>query len=148
MSVAEVEKSGPFSNFEGMNRWFAVLSGSGVSLDMAGRIQHLTVNSAPFCFDGGEKINCHLLDGKTQDFNLMVRKSRANASMRRVNGLLQMTLKNPQIIAVYSINSETVLQVDEHSLCLPPSSLAWRHIHQPVKVSVSSTHALWMDIPE
>ena len=35
MSVAEVESSGPFSRFEGVQRWFAVLSGEGVALDIA-----------------------------------------------------------------------------------------------------------------
>ena len=32
MSVAEVAQSGPFSRFEGVQRWFAVLGGAGVAL--------------------------------------------------------------------------------------------------------------------
>jgi environmental stress-induced protein Ves len=34
MSVAEVDRSGPFSRFEGIERWLAVLQGNGVQLDV------------------------------------------------------------------------------------------------------------------
>ena len=37
ISVAEVATSGPFSRFDGVQRWFAVLGGNGVSLQMARR---------------------------------------------------------------------------------------------------------------
>ena len=32
LSVAEIERDGPFSAFAGVDRWFAVLSGAGVLL--------------------------------------------------------------------------------------------------------------------
>ena len=33
ISVADIEAHGPFSNFEGVDRWFGVLQGEGVRLD-------------------------------------------------------------------------------------------------------------------
>ena len=82
MSVAEVESSGPFSRFEGVQRWFAVLNGEGVALDIDGERYTLTANSAPLAFDGAAPTDCQLLNGATQDFNLMVRGSGARAAVR------------------------------------------------------------------
>ena len=82
MSVAEVEASGPFSRFEGVQRWFAVLSGAGVALDVAGERHTLTAESEPLAFDGAAPTDCQLLKGATQDFNLMVRGPGARAAVR------------------------------------------------------------------
>ena len=73
MSVAEVAQSGPFSRFDGVQRWFAVLGGAGVALTHNGHRHALTVRSPPFCFDGGAPTGCELMEGPTQDFNLMTR---------------------------------------------------------------------------
>ncbi|OYT93307.1 MAG: hypothetical protein CFE43_03405 [Burkholderiales bacterium PBB3] len=82
MSVAEVESSGPFSRFEGVQRWFAVLSGAGVELDIEGTRHTLTADSAPLTFDGAAATDCQLLNGATRDFNLMVRGSVARTAAR------------------------------------------------------------------
>ena len=82
MSVAEVEANGPFSRFEGVQRWFAVLRGAGVALDIAGAHHTLIADSAPLAFDGAAPADCQLLNGSTQDFNLMVRVSAARAAVR------------------------------------------------------------------
>ena len=47
MAVAEVAQDGPFSNFSGIERWFAVLSGGGVRLTIDGQAHQLTRASAP-----------------------------------------------------------------------------------------------------
>ena len=82
MSVAEVTASGPFSVFEGVQRWFAVLRGAGVALNIAGTHHTLTTNSAPLNFDGAAPTACTLLAGPTQDFNLMVRSPGARVAER------------------------------------------------------------------
>ena len=41
ISVAEVERDGPFSQYPGVQRWFAVLSGGGVRLTVAGQVREL-----------------------------------------------------------------------------------------------------------
>ena len=82
MSVAEVETSGPFSRFEGVQRWFAVLRGAGVALDIDGEYHTLSPSSAPLSFDGAALTKCTLLAGATQDFNLMVRGTGARAAAR------------------------------------------------------------------
>ncbi|MEP6773902.1 MAG: HutD family protein, partial [Polaromonas sp.] len=74
MSVADVDKSGPFSKFDGIDRWFTVLEGAGVQLDVAGVLHRVTAGDAPLFFDGAADTGCELIDGKTRDFNLMVRR--------------------------------------------------------------------------
>ena len=82
MSVANVESSGPFSRFEGVHRWFAVLNGAGLVLDIGGERHTLTAVSPPLVFDGAAPTNCTLLDGATQDFTLMVQGLGARAAVR------------------------------------------------------------------
>lgn len=73
VSVAEIERDGPFSAFPGVERWFAVLKGAGVELDFGGRPVRLTRTDAPLRFDGAEAPGCRLIDGPTRDLNLMLR---------------------------------------------------------------------------
>jgi environmental stress-induced protein Ves len=73
ISVADVERDAPFSAFPGVRRWFAVLKGAGVELAVDGVRHCLRRGDAPFAFDGGAGTHCRLLDGPTQDLNLMLR---------------------------------------------------------------------------
>ena len=72
ISRADIDADGPFSAFTGVQRWFAVLQGAGVALQL-GCEQQLRMGDAPLCFDGADAPGCRLLDGPTQDLNLMVR---------------------------------------------------------------------------
>ena len=73
ISRADIEASGPFSAFPGVQRWFVVLSGKGVVLHMPSGDHTLLPGDAPLHFDGGLAPGCTLIDGPTQDLNLMVR---------------------------------------------------------------------------
>lgn len=146
MSVAEVAHSGPFSRFDGVQRWFAVLAGAGVRLSMGEHSHELTGRSAPLCFDGAVPVACQLLDGATQDFNLMVRSDLAAAQMRRVSGDIGCMLEAPKTIAVYAINTGASVQFEHDSVAIPAHSLAWRSLDAGAAVQVSAAHALWMEI--
>jgi hypothetical protein len=145
MSVAEVAHSGPFSRFDGVQRWFAVLAGAGVRLSMGEHSHELTGSSAPLCFDGAVPVDCQLLDGATQDFNLMVRSDQA-AQMRRVSGDISCTLDAPKTIAIYAINTGAAVQFEHESVTIPAHSLAWRSLDAGATVQVSAADALWMEI--
>jgi environmental stress-induced protein Ves len=73
VSVAEIVRDGPFSEFPGVERWFTVLKGAGVELNFGGRAVRLTRTDAPLRFDGAAAPGCRLLDGPTRDLNLMLR---------------------------------------------------------------------------
>ena len=146
MSVAEVASSGPFSRFEGVQRWFAVLSGAGVRLSIGGQMQELTRSSAPLCFDGASPVDCQLLDGATQDFNLMLRSGIASAQMQRVSGVLKLDTGVSTVVAVYAVGTGAKVYFNHQILTVPAHSLAWRQLPANAAVRVESADALCMEI--
>jgi environmental stress-induced protein Ves len=72
LSLADIEADGPFSAFPGVRRWFVVLEGAGVALDLADGRRVLRPGDAPIGFDGAAAPGCTLLDGPTRDLNLML----------------------------------------------------------------------------
>lgn len=71
ISRADIDVNGPFSSFPGVTRWFAVLHGRGVALSLDGHKQSVLADGDALCFDGAQAPACELLDGPTQDLNLM-----------------------------------------------------------------------------
>ena len=73
ISLADITQDGPFSAFEGVARWFTVVSGAGVVLTLPGGPLSLRPGDAPLAFEGAIAPACSLLAGPTQDLNLMTR---------------------------------------------------------------------------
>lgn len=71
VSVATIARNGPFSAFPGVQRVFAVLSGAGVTLELPHGPCRITPADAPVFFDGAAAPGCELLNGPTEDLNLM-----------------------------------------------------------------------------
>ena len=82
VSVAEIERDGPFSSFPGIDRWFVVTDGGGVELALPSGPAGLAPGDAPLRFDGEAAPACRLLDGPSRDLNLMSRRDSGGASMR------------------------------------------------------------------
>ncbi|MFM2274317.1 MAG: hypothetical protein RL211_189 [Pseudomonadota bacterium] len=74
ISRADIESDGPFSAFPGVERWFTVLEGAGVALQFVDGDHILNFGDAPLAFDGAAAPGCRLLNGPTQDLNLMTRQ--------------------------------------------------------------------------
>lgn len=121
ISVADVVAAGPFSTFPGVERWFAVLDGEGVTLDVAGVPQQLGRGGAVLRFGGAEQVHCTPLGGPTRDLNLMAPPGKG--TLERLDGL-------PRLVAV---RASTLVGVYAHSAPasigssrVPPYHLAWR----------------------
>ena len=71
ISLADVDRSGPFSAYPGVERWFCVITGAGVRLNIDGREQRMDPGSPPLRFSGASHVACDLLAGPTRDLNLM-----------------------------------------------------------------------------
>jgi len=71
ISRADIDRDGAFSAFPNVQRWFAVLQGAGVELQFGDSIRRLRPGDAALHFDGALAPGCRLLDGPTQDLNLM-----------------------------------------------------------------------------
>src|SRR3954469_7451139 len=61
LSVAEIERSGPFSEFPGYERTIMLLEGGGMELTVGSRTVRLARPLQPFVFDGAAKTTCRLL---------------------------------------------------------------------------------------
>ena len=157
MSVAEVTASGPFSRFDGITRWFAVLKGDGVALtvrtpsdsdELVACKHQLTQSEPALCFDGVATTHCQLLGGPTQDFSLMVADVCLPARMVRVHGTLSVLAGATKTIAVYAVDSRATVRFNSEDMYVPPGTLVWRTLTKAATVHIESTHALWMELQE
>jgi hypothetical protein len=82
VSVAEVDSAAPFSAFPGIDRTIALLDGAGFTMELDdGRTHALTEPFAPFAFPGEAQVAVTLAGGPTRDFNLMLRRGRAQGAL-------------------------------------------------------------------
>jgi uncharacterized protein len=81
ISVAEIAREGPFSDYSGFDRWFAVLHGTGVVLQLGNDRWEQRLGAPPLRFDGALAPMCWLIDGQTEDLNLLVRRDAGRGSM-------------------------------------------------------------------
>ena len=82
ISIAEVDKGGPFSIFPGVERELVLLSGEGMRLDFDdGHSVELRPPHDRCRFPGERALSAELFGGPTQDFNLMWRRDRVEATL-------------------------------------------------------------------
>jgi environmental stress-induced protein Ves len=144
VSVATIEADGDFSNFDGVDRWFAVVAGAGVTLSLPrGEIEQ-SAASAPLLFKGEDAPACRLIDGPTLDLNLMVRRDSGMGHMRRASagsradGLAAWR-------ALYTADPLT-LELDGAVMPLAAGSLLWLAGEAPVgwQVLEADARAWWL----
>ncbi|AMM34405.1 HutD family protein [Sinomonas atrocyanea] len=73
LSIAEVERAGQFSAFEGMDRVLTVIEGELLVLTVDGR-EHGLERYRPLRFDGAAPANAALPTGPIRDLNLITRR--------------------------------------------------------------------------
>ena len=125
ISVADVEKAGPFSVFAGVDRWFAVLQGDGVNLTTGGQAP-VVVRAADeemHTFPGDVATNCALLGEATRDLNVMVRRGEARATIRRLrDGDLR---SSAELLACFVCEDAELANDAGAPIALAPHTLAW-----------------------
>ena len=76
VSIAHIDRPGPFSEFAGYQRIMVLLEGSGAALAFAdGRHIELRRVGDMAEFDGAAAVQCALIDGKCTDLNLIAANS-------------------------------------------------------------------------
>jgi environmental stress-induced protein Ves len=143
ISVADITASGPFSRFEGIERWFAVLEGAGVELRVGGGAQRLYPGTDALQFSGDAPVDCALVDGPTLDFNLMAAPQVAR--LRRVRGDWDFRVEGPALLAVYAHERPAQLAILETTIEVPPRHLLWRHRRWRAHGRLAGEGALWME---
>ena len=124
ISVARIEKGGPFSAYPGVERWFAVVQGEGVVLRFANRRVMLGAGSEPVRFEGASAPGCDLLAGPTQDLNLMARSDAGRGAMLLARGG-QEWVSTAWLRGLYTADAVTLQIDDRDAATLPAGTLAW-----------------------
>lgn len=80
LSIATIERDGPFSAFPGYDRTIMLIEGNGMMLDFgAGKAERIAARFELFEFAGEAAVECRLLGGPIRDFNLMIRRAALGA---------------------------------------------------------------------
>jgi environmental stress-induced protein Ves len=130
ISLADIAADGPFSPFEGVERWFSVIEGAGVRLDWPAasgrpaRALDVRAADAPLRFDGADAPGCRLLDGPTRDLNVMVRRTAGRAELAHaVCGIPQHWPDGPR--GLFALRATRLRRPGEPPYDLPARTLAW-----------------------
>lgn len=128
VSVARIDRDGPFSAFPGVRRWFTVLEGAGVALTWPTRTRRLLRGDEGVTFDGADAPECQLLRGATTDLNVMWDARLPVHGVQRVIPGMAWTASAPWR-GVY-VDAACSLQVgsgmEAEVLALPRGTLVWR----------------------
>jgi environmental stress-induced protein Ves len=82
LSIAEIERDAAFSVFPGVDRELVLLQGQGMRLAFDdGESALLTIPGERHRFSGERSLTGELVDGPTQDFNLMWRREHVSAEL-------------------------------------------------------------------
>ena len=126
VSLAQIDSSGPFSDFTGYARNMVLLQGGGIALKFNdGEHRALRKVGDWLQFDGGMPVHCELLDGPCVDLNLMVSTSmRADARLERLGRNLGVDAGRGQTL-IFSLEDALSIDArDGESARLEPWDLA------------------------
>ncbi len=86
VSLATVDRFGPFSAFPAIDRQIMLLSGDGLHLRSPGWEHRLDQHWQPFAFSGDDAVDGSMLGRTSKDFNLMLRRGVWRGVLRVVAG--------------------------------------------------------------
>jgi environmental stress-induced protein Ves len=133
-SVADVGRAGPFSRFAGVDRTLVLLAGAGMHLTEARGATHALMEPLAVArFRGEAALDAQLVDGPTRDFNLMVRRDRASATLQVWKGMGQHRLDADAVLVFCALGS---LDIRLESTRQSPASSA------PVQATLATLSAM------
>jgi hypothetical protein len=140
ISVADIERDGPFSAYPGVDRWFGVLEGEGVRLAWGDApTQTVRAGDDLLHFDGGEPPGAQLLGGATRDLNMMRRRGLGRVA------LCPATQPAPEGFAMLALFARDALRIEggvAGAIDVPAMCLAWS-AWQPWRVVWPMNAAAW-----
>lgn len=115
LSVADIERPGPFSDFSGYERTLMLLEGRGMELhfDDEAPSRRLDRPHQALVFDGGWRADCRLIDGPVRDMNLIVDRRRAKGCLEALWLVHEASLciAVPRVL-VFGLEGTAIVQVD------------------------------------
>jgi environmental stress-induced protein Ves len=145
MSVARIDSDGPFSEFMGVERWFAVLRGNGVTLQFPDRRVVLGHKDPALQFSGETACQCSLTRGPTLDFNLMVQG--ITAKMARIDRLAYVgNFKSQTTLAIFVVEAGGHIQINQQTQELNTESLYWITLDQDEQIKFNGMHVMLIEM--
>jgi len=114
LSLAHVDRDGPFSRFDNVDRTLVLLSGAMTLHEPDRRID--LVRGQPVEFPGERPIEATLNGGATLDFNVMTRRGRMQHSVRREVFTTRANLTSTHASTIVLFALEDGLRVEGESL--------------------------------
>ncbi len=113
LSLAQVDRDGPFSRFDAVDRTLVLLSGA-MTLHEQGRRIDL-VRGEPVVFEGERAIDATLAGGSTLDFNVMTRRGRARHIVRHklFDQSTSVVATDTSTIIVFALDSGLTIECEE-----------------------------------
>jgi environmental stress-induced protein Ves len=147
ISVADIEVDSPFSAYDDVERWFAVVEGAGVRLHLPDAVHDVSIDAAPLHFRGEDAPACEVIDGPTRDLNLMLRRGSGRARLCRANPGVAFD-RPARLRALFSADALTLSTGTGRPLSIAPFTLAWAEdVGGPwfIDRGAAAANAWWMD---
>src|SRR5688572_185634 len=113
LSLAQVDRDGPFSRFDNVDRTIVLLSGAMTLHERDRRID--LARNEPFAFAGERAIEATVAGGSTLDFNVMTRRARASHTARRESFSRQghMETRAGSTVVLFALESGLIVDGEE-----------------------------------
>jgi len=105
VSIATIERDGPFSDYRGYDRTIVAIDGDPVELHLAGRTHGLR-HAEPFTFAGEAKVDARLCGRVARDLNVMTLRSGYVHDVEIVEGRQRFVLDEDELAFVYAIDRD------------------------------------------
>lgn len=124
LSLATIDHDGPFSPFPGLERHFVVVDGAGVSLAWPTGSRWVCRGDRPLVFDGADAPDARLIDGTTEDLNLMLRRVHGRGALVPALAGLPWRSDAPWR-GLYAADTLTLQRAGAPAEALPAHTLCW-----------------------
>lgn len=121
LSLARIDRSGPFSAFDGYDRTIALVAGRGMVLDFGTRgSARIDKPMTPLAFSGEWAPGCTLIGGPTEDFNVMTDRARIRHRVERLESSpTPAPVAAAPTLAIFAVNGAK-LSVEGAAVALAP----------------------------
>lgn len=139
VSIADIEKDGPFSGFPGIDRVLMLIGGSELIVDVDGAVHRLGVADT-LAFSGEATTACRVPAGPARALNLMTRRGRASGTSRPVEvaGAQAVTVASGETVVLVALTGELTLGGDGVTL----NALDAIVVDEPSAIEVAGTGLL------
>jgi hypothetical protein len=102
LSLATIERDGPFSEFRGYDRTIVTIDGGAVELELEG--QRVTLGRLqPYDFSGEAAVTCRVTGGAARDLNVMTLRDDFVHDCEIITAATRFVLDEDEIVFVYAI---------------------------------------------